>query len=90
MSRSFKHYPFCKDRESCKWGKRYANKKVRRTKEIPNGKSYKKLVNSWDFIYDYSNSETWEEYKAWCEKPEWWRSLRKANYFDWYKIYKMK
>ena len=57
MSRSYKHFPFAKDRQSCKWGKRYCNKKVRKTKDIPNGKAYKKILEPWDFIYDYSCTE---------------------------------
>ncbi len=44
MSRSYKHFGFCKGKESSKWGKRQANKKVRRTEDIPNGKAYKKIV----------------------------------------------
>lgn len=62
MSRSFKKYPFCKDRKSCKWGKRYANKVVRKTKDIPNGKFYKKVIEPWDYIYDYSFSESFDKY----------------------------
>lgn len=31
MSHSYKKYPFCKDRQSSKWGKRYCNKIVRKT-----------------------------------------------------------
>lgn len=90
MSRSVKKIPFVKDRESCKWGKRYCNKKVRKAKDIPNGKAYRKLTEPWDFIYDYSCSETWEEYKHWCECPRWWREPIEANYWDWWKTYKMK
>ena len=56
MSRSWKHFPFVKDRQSSKWGKRYCNKKVRKAKDVPNGKAYRKLVEPWDYIYDYSCS----------------------------------
>jgi hypothetical protein len=90
MSRSFKRYPFCKDNEKCKKGKRHCNKVVRRTKDIPNGRAYKKLAESWDFIYDYSCSETWEEYKKRVERPRFWREVQEANYYDWYKYYKQK
>ena len=69
MSRSYKHYPFVKDRDSSKWGKRYCNKRVRKAKNIPNGKAYKKLTEPWDYIYDYSFSETWEEYLQWFKQP---------------------
>lgn len=84
MSRSYKKYPFCKDRQSSKWGKRYCNKIVRRTKDVPNGKAYKKLVEPWDFIYDCSSSQTWKEYKEWHKK---WGYKEEPNYYDWYKYY---
>ena len=47
MSRSYKKHPYVKDSPS-KWMKRYANKKVRRTKNIASGGAYKKVVESWD------------------------------------------
>ena len=47
MSRSYKKTPVCKDSPS-KSSKRFANKKVRRTLDIPNGGSYKKCYESWD------------------------------------------
>ena len=47
MSRSYKKHPFVKDPAN-KFMKRYANKKVRRTPNIPNGKAYKKVFESWD------------------------------------------
>ena len=91
MSRSYKKYPFCKDRESVKWGKRYCNKRVRNTKDIPNGKAYRKVTEPWDFIYDYSCSETWEEYKEWFKRSnKWWQNNKEPDYWDWYKVYKMK
>ena len=63
MSRSYKHIGFCKCEKSCKIGKKFANRKVRNYKgEIPNGKAYKKIYNSWD-ICDYYNIETWNSYK---------------------------
>lgn len=84
MSRSYKKYPFVKDRDSAKWGKRYCNKKVRRTKDVPNGKAYRKLTEPWDFIYDFSHSEFKEEV---IQK---WESAQKdkingvRNYVNWY------
>lgn len=90
MSRSFKHFPFVKDTDSCKWGKRYCNKKIRKTKDIPNGKAYRKFIEPWDYIYDFWCSETWEEYKERCEHPKWWGKPEEANHWDWWKYYKMK
>ncbi len=51
MSRSYKKVGGYKD--SCKGMKRFANKKVRHTKNIPSGKAYKKLFCSYS-ISDYS------------------------------------
>lgn len=47
MSRSYKKHPRCKDSAN-KDMKKFANKKVRHTKNIPNGKAYKKIFESWD------------------------------------------
>ena len=72
MSRSYKKYPFVKDRQSCKWGKRYCNKRVRKTKDIPNGKAYRKITEPWDYIYDYSCTE----FKEWVIQS--WEGNKKA------------
>lgn len=87
MGKSYKKYPFCKDRDSSKWGKRYCNKVVRKSKDIPSGKAYKKLVEPWDFIYDYSFSETWKEYQHWHKQ---WNYPGEPDYYEWYKTYKRK
>lgn len=47
MSRSYKKHSRVKDPAN-KNMKKFANKKVRRTKDVPNGKAYKKLFESWD------------------------------------------
>lgn len=52
MSRSFKHVPIIKDGTCKKYGKRYANKKVRKS-DIDNGGAYKKVYESYN-ICDYS------------------------------------
>lgn len=53
MSRSFKKNPVVKDHDTGKWGKKQANRAVRRYKgEIHNGKAYRKHYCSWD-IHDY-------------------------------------
>ena len=92
MSRSYKHYPFCKDVRSSKWGKRVCNKRIRKHKaEMPRKSNiHKKMNEKWDFIYDYCSSDTWEEYKKWVEIPRFWKENEKANYWDWYRWYKRK
>jgi len=90
MSRSFKKFPFVKDRDSSKWGKRKCNKKVRKTKDIPNGKAYKKIAERWDYIADYHFYSTWEDYQEDCLHPRWYGKPEEPIYWDWYKIYKMK
>ena len=52
MSRSYKKFPIVKDKSCSKHGKRFANKKVRHTQDIPNGKAYKKVYETWN-ICDY-------------------------------------
>ena len=47
MSRSYKKHPRVKD-SADKFMKKYANKKIRRAKDIPSGKAYKKVFESWD------------------------------------------
>lgn len=87
MSRSYKKFPFCKCERSCKWGKRQANKKVRRYKgEISDGHEYQKIFNSWE-ICDYCFSETWKEYQL-CHKI--WNYPDEPNYYEWYRYYKGK
>lgn len=92
MSRSYKKIGYCKCERSCKKGKQYANRRLRRkgiSYEIPNGKAYKKLNESWD-ICDYSCIVTWKNYQDWCKRPRWWQEPEEANYFEYYKSYKMK
>ena len=91
MSRSYKKFPWVKDRDSSKWGKKYCNKQVRKVKDIPNGCAYKKIAERWDYIYDYGFYETWEEYQQYCKNPRWYgQEPEEPVYFDWYKMYKMK
>ena len=53
MSRSRKKVPISKDHRSGKWGKKQANRAVRRNKsQSLKGKEYKKIYDSWD-IHDY-------------------------------------
>lgn len=59
MSRSLKKTPgcCCEGPGHLRWAKRQANKKVRRTKDIPNGKAYRIVYDPWN-IRDY----TWHIY----------------------------
>ena len=92
MSRSFKRIGHCKSEKSCKKGKQFANRRLRRKGidyEIPNGKAYKKLNESWD-ICDYHCLMSWKDYEAWCARPRWWSEPYEVDYFDYYKSNKMK
>lgn len=97
MSRSYKKNPYCNDghRKTTKESKRFANKKVRNTDNVPNGKAYKKIFESWD-IRDYSFRQTWEEAKEYYEhnKDNDYMKKRYPTLKDWYrawlKYYKMK
>ena len=64
MSRCYKKNPIITDGRTptVKRMKRIANKKVRHTKNLPNGKSYKKVFETYD-IHDYISRWTWEEAK---------------------------
>ena len=83
MSRSYKKYAFCKDNDRCKWGKRYGNKVVRKTKEVPNGTGYRKMTERMDFIYDYHSNMKWKEFSKYFGDDS-------KTYLQWYKFYKMK
>lgn len=66
VSRSYKKTPVYQDgygTKQIKWYKRCANKKVRRTKDIPGGKAYRKVYDTWIFR-DYVFRQTLSEYKA--------------------------
>jgi len=78
MSRSYKHHPFCTDRKhGAKWWKSQANRKVRHTFNIPNGKAYRKVYNPWN-IRDYVWYESRHGAAAWYNRYvtngyDWWR-----------------
>lgn len=71
MSRSYKHSPVCSDGSSpgTKKSKRFANKAVRNTNNIPCGGSFKKVFSSWE-IHDYISRWSWAEAKENWEKNE--------------------
>ena len=71
MSRSRKKFPIVKCEDSCKQGKKFANKKVRRFKGfIPNGKSYKKLYCSWDICDYYFSVSEKDIIRTWLAKQK--------------------
>ena len=71
MSRSYKKYPIVNDSKpkSTKAKKKIANRKVRNTDDVPNGKAYKKVSESWD-IRDFSWFWSWEDAKKDYEENE--------------------
>ena len=65
MSKSYKKYPKVRVYygKSGKWARTHANRRIRRLPldyDIPNGRSFKKITESWD-IWDYS----FTEFKEW-------------------------
>lgn len=73
MSRSYKKNPVVKDHNSGRYGKTTANRKLRRCRLDPAGKSkqYKKYFNSWN-IHDYSSRWSLEEILAEWENENSW------------------
>ena len=66
MSRSYKKHSRVKDPAN-KGMKKYANKKVRHTENIPNGKAYKKVFCSWDISdwnWYWSREQAIKEWEA--------------------------
>lgn len=79
MSRSYKKIPISKDNGYAKYGKRFANKTVRRTTDLPlKGGYYKKLYESWN-IHDYVVYWPLEEAIAKWNNPD-WNSYLKEKY----------
>ena len=62
MSRSYKKNPWITDHhvKSSSERKKFANKKVRHTKDLPNGKAFKKVFESYN-LCDYKFFQTKEE-----------------------------
>ena len=75
MSRSFRK-PYVNDSYKGsgfkQFAKRESNKKIRKSEDIPNGKSYRKYFDPWN-INDYYYY-VGKDLKYW---PEWWKLLRK-------------
>jgi len=65
MSRSYKKHPVYSDHwEGKKFTKKWANRKIRHSKDIPNGKQYHKFYESWN-IADYHCYWTKKDAKIW-------------------------
>ena len=64
MSRSYRE-PWFKDTNGSpykRWAKQQANRKVRRTKNVPDGKAYRKLWDSWNIVDHRSRRDPWPRY----------------------------
>ena len=87
MSRSYKKTPICKELNS-QFGKRQANKAVRRNNEIADGGAFKKVYCSWN-ISDYKMIQTEKELKQDWDNGAEYLHRRFATYeqalFDWKK-----
>lgn len=104
MSRSYKKYPIVTDNGCSKELKKYANRVVRQKMKdvnfgIANGKSYRKLFESYD-ICDYVFYLSFEQFKAIrkrrlelreivCDEEQ-LKELEKEWYRMWYTSYKSK
>ena len=85
MSRSYKKAPVCTDysRKTTKYWKRQANHKVRRHQDVMNGKSYRKVYESWK-IHDYAYYESKIDAITWYEKhendiPRWFKDVKNLD-----------
>lgn len=79
MSRSYRKNPVLKYAPSAgKWGKQFANKRVRRFKgKLSSGKAYKKLYETWN-IHDVVERTT---LNGWLERwGKWWDWLEMKGY----------
>lgn len=70
MSRSRMKHPMFVDRSSKKLGKRLASRAVRRAKDVPNGKGYRKYFESWN-ICDFKLPTDFS-----FEKKPWKRGMK--------------
>jgi hypothetical protein len=64
MSRSFRE-PWFKDTNGSpykRWAKQQANRAVRRTKDVPDGKTYRKLYDPWKIVDYRSKWDPWPRY----------------------------
>lgn len=86
MSRSFKKTPYAGDKKQ-HYYKNMANRRVRKNKDIQDGKKYKKEYCSW-MICDYYDIVSWKEFLEW--RGDDYASEEEEARQDWFKIYKRK
>jgi len=68
MSRSYKKNPSISDAGKwLKFIKRYSNKKIRRTKDLPDGKAFRKVIDPWD-IHEYNR--VGDSFQDWMREAE--------------------
>lgn len=95
MSRSYKKFIVSKDQNN-KFGKRQANRTVRRAKDVPNGRRFKRFYCSWDISdWRFTDSEfyTAEQFRRrWYSDSDFWHRFRtwKEAYRHWLRWYRMK
>lgn len=81
MSRSYKKNPVYKINRAKM--KKIANDRVRNSKNIPNGKAYKKFFPSWD-IADWVIYDPWPSRKAWLIQEN---RYTEDSYRHWLKLF---
>ncbi len=96
MSRSYRKHPILK--VICSDGKKFANRKVRRTKEdISNGNEYRKIYSQWDVCDQWYRTTLQEEITYWYRrqaidypKVNWGRWVERTleeQIIEWKKMY---
>jgi hypothetical protein len=95
VSRSYKKHPIAKS--ISKGGKKFANRKVRNTEDIPNGNKYRKVSQSWDIVDQVSRYSKQEWIDRWHQKQTsarnmiWWSNeTLEESLRDWNKWYRNK
>ena len=96
MSRSYKKTPITKGCGYGRFGKKYANRILRRNNEIFKRSLYKRNFNSWDindYVSRWTKEEAIEHYNK--NKDEPWFSERYSSLDDflnkiWYRYYRRK
>ena len=87
MSRSYREpwYVDSYGTKSKRLNKRYANRRVRKTKDVPDGKAYRKYTNPWDIVDWKYRWDPWPSIRIspftgeyWVIWPEpKWKAIRK-------------